>query len=229
MTKFSIIIPVYNEIDTLDQLVDRLRSLALDNERIFVDDGSTDGSREFLQELGLVQNFDERVLFHERNQGRGAAIRHGIEVANGDVVGPIDADLEYDPQDLLRVAQVVLRGEADAAHGSRFLEGELASMSRLHYFGNRFITAVCRLLYRQRLTDLATCVKVWRTELVKGLDLSSSGFELEAEVTAKLFRSGVTIRELPIDYYVRQYGEKKLTWRDGFPMVATLLKYRWFS
>lgn len=226
--EFSIIVPVYNEISSLPELIRRLKKYTEDGEIIFVDDGSLDGSREFLQTAAFAPS--KKVILHKHNRGRGAAIRTGLAQARGKVIAPQDADLEYDPQDLIRLIDIVSAGEALVVYGSRFMGEGSASMSRSQFWGNRFVTAMCNILYGTSLTDLATCYKVYRADIIKRLVLSSDRFELEAEVTAKLLRRGVDIREEPINFSGRTHAEgKKLTWRDGLSMAGTLIRYRIFD
>ncbi len=226
----SIIVPVYNEIASLPTLMERLDQMTIDREVILVDDGSTDGSREYLETLKRPSDDRLVIVTHERNRGRGAALRTGLLYARGEVISAQDADLEYHPRELEKLAHLVIRGEADVVYGSRFLGKGSETMSVAQYWGNKVIAGVTMLLYGVVLTDVATCYKVWRAEVIKGLDLQSNGFELEAETTAKLLKAGYKIREMPISFQARGHREgKKLKWKDGIPFVTALFKYRFFA
>jgi glycosyltransferase involved in cell wall biosynthesis len=221
--KVSIIIPVYNEKATVLELVKRVEALEIDKEIILVDDGSTDGTRDLLKGLparGL------RVMFHERNLGKGAAIRTGLGEATGDVITIQDADLEYDPADLLKLIRPISEGRADVVYGSRFT-GERRNMFFWHWVGNRFLTLVTDILYDTTLSDMETCYKMFKADVIKGLGLKCRRFEFEVEVTAKVLKAGHRIYEVPISYAGREFREgKKITWRDGFVALWFLLKYR---
>jgi glycosyltransferase involved in cell wall biosynthesis len=219
----SIIIPVYNEKATVLQLLKQVEALPVDKEIIMVDDGSTDGTRDLLAGLapGRV-----RVFFHERNQGKGAAIRTGLRAATGDVVTIQDADLEYDPRDLLSLLRPIVEGKAEVVYGSRFT-GEHRNMFFWHWVGNRFLTLVTNVLFDTTLSDMETCYKMFKADVIKGLNLKCRRFEFEVEVTAKVLKAGHRIYEVPISYAGREFHEgKKITWRDGFTALWSLLRYR---
>jgi glycosyltransferase involved in cell wall biosynthesis len=224
--RLSIIVPVYNERATVAAVLTRIREAALpgiDREIILVDDGSTDGTREWLvsAEAGGV-----RAIFHPENRGKGAAVRSGLEQASGDFVVIQDADLEYDPRDYPSLLAPVLAG-APVVYGSRFLGGAERRMSPLTSAANRLLTAVTRLLYGIRLTDMETCYKLWRAEVLRGVPLRSSGFDIEPEITAKLAKRGVPILEVPIRYHGRSRAEgKKIGWQDGIMALWVLVKFR---
>jgi glycosyltransferase involved in cell wall biosynthesis len=219
----SIIIPVYNEKATVLELIRRVEALPLEKEVIVVDDGSTDGTRDLLDGLS---SRGIRVLLHEHNMGKGAAIRTGLREATGDIITIQDADLEYDPNDLLRLLRPISEGKADVVYGSRFT-GERRNMFFWHWVGNRFLTLVTDILYDTTLSDMETCYKMFRADVIRGLNLKCRRFEFEVEVTAKILKAGHRIYEVPISYAGREFREgKKITWRDGFVALWYLLKYR---
>jgi len=242
--KLSIIVPVYNEAATLREILRRVRAvkvvvpvgydpdgnngqrMQVDKEIIAVDDGSQDGSREILQEE--AERGDLRVVFHERNQGKGAAVRTGIQEATGDFVIIQDADLEYDPREYRLLLQPLLEGRANVVYGSRFRGGPTKTMFFTHMLGNRFLTLVTNILYDTILSDMETCYKCFRAEVIRGIPLRARGFEFEPEVTAKVLKRGHRIYEVPISYTGREFDEgKKISpWRDGMKAVWTLVKYR---
>ena len=219
----SVIMPVYNEMGTIREIVRRVMDLPVDKELIIVDDGSTDGTLDVLWEIS-----DSRieVLFHDRNKGKGAAVRTGIREAIGDFTVIQDADLEYDPHDYLSLLKLALSGEADVVYGSRF-RGEHSDFSTLHWWGNKFLTFVTNLIYGSHLSDVESCYKLFRTSILRSVKLRAERFDFEPEVTAKLLRRGIRIAEVPISYTGRKFTEgKKITWRDGFSALRTLIKYR---
>jgi glycosyltransferase involved in cell wall biosynthesis len=222
----SVIIPAYNEAETIREIVERVRQVGVEKEIIVVDDGSTDGTTKILESL---QSPGVMTAFHERNQGKGAAIRTGIERATGDFVIIQDADLEYDPNEYPNLLGPLLAGRADVVYGSRFL-GRLERMSPVQWLGNRFLTLTTNLLYGTALSDMETCYKVIPTRILKDIKLESRGFEFEPEITAKLLRRGYRILEIPISYVGRSSNEgKKIDWRHGWPALRALVKYRFFE
>lgn len=227
--KLSIIIPVYNESNTLEEILARVRAVELDGiekEIIAVDDGSTDGSRRILKEQDALDDSLD-VYFHPRNRGKGAAIRTALAHVTGDVVLIQDADLEYDPREYSDLLKPIREGRADVVYGSRFLGGPRKAMLFWHMIGNKVLTLVTNLLYDTILSDMETCYKVFRTEVIKPIKLRSRGFEFEPEITAKILKRGIRIYEVPISYTGREYHEgKKITWQDGIVAFWTLLKYR---
>jgi len=221
--KVSIVIPVFNERPTLMKILSIVESLPLNKELIIVDDGSTDGSRDILEGLAPER---ARVILHESNMGKGTAIRTAIPATTGDVIVIQDADLEYDPQDLLKLLKPIHDGKADVVYGSRFT-GERRNMFFWHWIGNRFLTLVTNILYDSTLSDMETCYKMFRADVLKGLDLRSMRFEIEVEMTAKVLKSGRRIYEVPISYAGREFHEgKKITWRDGITALFNLIRYR---
>jgi glycosyltransferase involved in cell wall biosynthesis len=220
-------VPVFNERNTLLEIVRRMRAVRLpegvDREIIVVDDGSSDGTREVLKQLG---DSTVRIVMHPENRGKGAAVRTGFEHATGDYVLVQDADLEYDPDDWPKLLNPVLRGKARVVYGSRFT-GERRNMLFMHWVGNRFLSLMTNLLYNTTLSDMETCYKLIDRSLLDGLQLRSNKFEIEPEITAKILKRKIRIYEVPISYTGREYEEgKKITWRDGFAALATLVKYR---
>jgi glycosyltransferase involved in cell wall biosynthesis len=223
--ELSIIIPVYNEVRTLDELVARVRAVPVKKEIVLVDDGSTDGSRERLRELGKLP--DVRALFHDRNQGKGAAIRTGIAAATRDIVVIQDADLEYDPQELPLLMKPIIDGKADVVFGSRFIgSGPHRVLYFWHMVGNRLVTLLSNALTNLNLTDIETCYKMFRRELIQSIEIEESRFGVEPELTAKLARTRCRIYEVGISYAGRTYEEgKKIGWRDGVRAIWCILKY----
>jgi len=216
--------PVYNERATLEEIIGRVLTVPIRIELIAVDDASTDGSADILERLSAQKGF--RVLTQDRNRGKGAAVRRGIEAATGDVIVVQDADLEYSPEEYPDLLDLIAKGKADAVFGSRFI-GRHRCFLFTHYLANLFLNLVTNVLYNTTMTDMETCFKAVRADVLKGLDLKSDRFGIEPEITAKLFKRGARVYEVPITYEGRDYSEgKKITWRDGFPALWTLFKYR---
>ncbi|HET6962047.1 MAG TPA: glycosyltransferase family 2 protein [Terriglobia bacterium] len=221
--KLSVVIPVYNEKNSLLEIIRRVQAVPIEKEIILVDDFSTDGTRDLLRD---VERRGFKVLYHEKNQGKGAALRTGFQRATGEFVIVQDADLEYDPNDYSKLLQPILDGRADVVYGSRF-SGQRKNMTSLHTLGNLFLTGVTNLFYRTSITDMETCYKLFRRETIQGIRIECNRFNFEPEVTAKLLKRGLHIVEVPISYSGRSTSEgKKITWRDGFSAVWTLIKYR---
>jgi len=205
-------------------MVERVIAVPLRKELIAVDDASSDGSREILARLSQKHGF--RVLLQDRNRGKGAAVRRGIAEARGDVIVMQDADLEYSPEEFPELIDLIVKGKADAVFGSRFL-GRHRCFLFTHYLANLFLNLVTNVLYNTTMTDMETCHKAVRADLLKSLPLRSDRFGIEPEITAKLFKRGARVYEVPITYEGRDYAEgKKITWRDGFPALWALVKYR---
>ncbi|MBM2826583.1 MAG: glycosyl transferase family 2 [Dehalococcoidia bacterium] len=219
----SVVIPVYNERDTLREIIARVRAVPIDKEIICVDDCSSDGTTEVLMEESSASEIV--FLRHQRNMGKGAAVRTGLAAAKGDVIIIQDADLEYDPSDYPKLLDPILRGETKVVYGSRFL-GRREEMSLSHNLGNRMVTAVTNLLFGTALTDMETCYKVFTSEVAKGIQLTSPRWGFDPEITAKILRMGYSIKEVPISYKGRPLDQKKLRWRDGFTVLYTLVKFR---
>ena len=242
--RLSIIIPVYNERTTLEEIVQRVQTvdltvnrdganplldgpLPLERELVIVDDGSTDGTRDILDRWRAKPKANRKIIYHERNSGKGAALRTGFQHATGDVMIVQDADLEYDPRDYVKLLDPLLEGRAPVVYGSRFMGGPRASMSLTHTWGNKMLTLFTNLLFGTALTDMETCYKCFRRDVIDGMTLRSRTFEIEPEITAKILKRGYTIFEVPISYYGRSFHEgKKIGWRDGFIATRTLIRYR---
>lgn len=221
--KLSVVIPVYNEKNTLEEILRRVNSVPVDKELILVDDYSTDGTRDILKRM---ETTGVRVLCHERNMGKGAALRTGFKHATGDYVIVQDADLEYDPNDYPKLLQPLLEGRADVVYGSRF-SGNRSNMTSLHTLGNLFLTLMTNLLYQTSITDMETCYKVFKRETIQSIRVECNRFNFEPEITAKVLKRKLRILEVPISYQGRNFDEgKKITWRDGVSALWTLLKYR---
>ena len=215
--------PIYNERKSLLDIVQKIQGVAINKEIILVDDFSTDGTRDLLRGLA---NQGLMILYHEKNMGKGAALRTGFQHATGDYVIVQDADLEYDPNDYPKLLQPILEGKADVVYGSRF-SGNRSNMMSLHSFGNQFLTWMTNLLYRTAITDMETCYKLFKRPTIQGIKIECNRFNFEPEITAKILKRGLRIVEVPISYSGRSFSEgKKITWRDGFSAIWTLVKYR---
>lgn len=242
--RLSIIMPVYNERSTLEEIVQRVRAvnlvvnadgsntlldgpIELEREIVIVDDGSTDGTRAILDAWRADPPDDMQIIYHEQNSGKGAALRTGFQHATGDIFVIQDADLEYDPRDYVKLLEPLLEGRAPIIYGSRFMGGPRSAMSLTHTLGNKFLTIMTNVLYGTALTDMETCYKCFRREVINGMPLRSRAFEIEPELTAKFLKRGYNIFEVSISYNGRTFHEgKKIDWRDGFSAVRTLLRYR---
>jgi glycosyltransferase involved in cell wall biosynthesis len=245
----SVIIPAYNEINTISYVLKKVEETPYNKEIIIVDDGSKDGTREYLgsrvksQGSRPAQSADSlsnegcgvysteiKVIFHEKNMGKGAAIRSGIKAAVGDIVIIQDADLEYDPKDYPALFEPIVEGKADVVYGSRFLGGTHRVFYFWHYVGNKLITLVSNMFTDLNLTDMETCYKAFKREMLEGIRIESDRFGFEPEITAKMAKKkACRIYEVPISYYGRSYEEgKKITWRDGVKAVFTIVKYNLF-
>lgn len=257
--KLSVIIPVYNERATIEEILRRVRAVELrvpvngaitvngnggatksadgkyevrlEREIVLVDDGSTDGTREILsvwrEEQAQGQHSDLQIIFHETNGGKGAALRTGFERATGDIFIVQDADLEYDPRDYVKLLSPLLEGRAPVIYGSRFLGGPRSAMSLTHTLGNKLLTVITNIFYGTSLSDMETCYKCFRRDVIAGMPLHSRRFEIEPELTAKILKRGYDIFEVPITYNGRAFHEgKKISWRDGFSAIWTITKYR---
>jgi glycosyltransferase involved in cell wall biosynthesis len=220
----SVVMPVYNERETIDEIVSRVMAIPMRVELVVVDDCSTDGTRAHLGEL--QKQFGFTLLLQPHNQGKGAALRRGFGAVTGDIVAIQDADLEYSPEELPSLAQLIIEGRADVVYGSRFL-GQHRVFLFTHYLGNQLLTLITNVLYNTMLTDMETCYKVMRREVLNGLDLQSNGFGIEPEITAKIFKRHYRVYEVPITYDGRGYDEgKKITWKDGLVALWVLIRHR---
>jgi len=222
----SVVIPVYNERDFVAELVRRVQAQDYHMEILLVDDGSTDGSREIIAGLA-EQNQEVQVLLHEFNQGKGAALRTGFEAARGDFILIQDADLEYDPRDYGKLLEPLLDGRADVVFGSRFLGGPHRVLNYHHYLANRFLTMLSNVLTGLNLTDMETCYKAFRREIIEDMHLRQDRFGFEPEFTARIAAQHLRVYEVPISYSGRDYSEgKKITWKDGVAALWTIMRSR---
>ena len=239
--KLSVIIPAYNEIETISEIVARVRTVNLDvkiwsdqahnetitleREVVIVDDGSVDGTRDILQTL--QEQPEVQVIFHEKNQGKGGAVWTGLQATTGDICIIQDADLEYDPREYISLVQPILENRTQVVYGSRFRGGPSKAMFFWHMVGNRLLTLVTNVLYNTILTDMETCYKVFSREVADKLHLKARGWGFDPEITAQILLCGYRIYEVPISYTGREFNEgKKISWKDGFTVLGTLLKYR---
>lgn len=230
MKKVSILIPVYNEIQSLEQLLQRVEEApfaGLEKEIILVDDFSTDGTRDILKNLENKY----KVLYHDVNQGKGAALRTGFGAVTGDIAVIQDADLEYDPKDYDGVLRLILNGEADVAYGSRFMDlTQSETVVKVNFFANKMLTLMTNILFGAKLTDMETCYKAFKTEFIKDIKIKSNRFDFEPEITAKVLKKKAKLKEAPISYHGRTFEEgKKITMKDGIHAVIALIKFRFFD
>ena len=225
--KLSVVIPVYNEAATIQEILKQVRAVGLASEVIVVDDGSTDGTRDLLKQEASQPG--TIVLYHDRNQGKGAAVRTGFDRATGDILLIQDADLEYDPRDYPMLIRPIEEGRVKVVYGSRFL-GPRKAMLFWHMLGNKFLTLLTNVLYNTILSDMETCYKVFRADVIRGIPLRSKRFEFEPEITAKVAKKKCRIYEVGISYSGRTYEEgKKIGWRDGLWALWCILKYNLFK
>jgi glycosyltransferase involved in cell wall biosynthesis len=220
----SVVMPAYNERDTIEEIIRRVLAVPLRIELVVVDDASSDGTRDILQALAASLSF--KVLLQPYNRGKGAALRRGFAEVTGDIVVIQDADLEYSPEEYPELIELICAGRADVVYGSRFI-GRHRVFLFTHFLGNRVLTGLTNVLYNTMLTDMETCFKVMRIDVLRSMTLRSERFGIEPELTAKIFKRGYRVYEVPITYDGRGYEEgKKITWKDGVVAVWTLLKYR---
>ncbi len=225
--KLSIVIPVYNEVGTISEVIKRVLATNFDKEIIIVDDCSTDGTREILK--GINDN-NVKVFFHEKNYGKGAALRTGFNHVTGDIVIIQDADLEYSPQEYPKLLGPILDGRADVVYGSRFLGGPHRVLFFWHYVGNKIITVLSNMLTNINLSDIETGYKVFRASLLGKMEIKSNRFGIEPELTAKFAKLQCRIYEIPISYSGRDYAHgKKITWRDGLAAIFHIVRFRFFD
>jgi glycosyltransferase involved in cell wall biosynthesis len=223
--KLSVIMPVYNERDTLEQIVEQVLATGLAHEIVMVDDGSTDGTREIMEQWNDHPVI--RLIYHEKNMGKGSAVRTGFQAATGEIFLIQDADLEYDPRDYPKLLQPIREGRADVVYGSRFIGGPARKVYFWHRAGNFFLTMLTNVLYNVDLTDMETCYKCFRADLVRDIPLRSRRFDFEPEITAKVAKRRYRIYEVAISYYGREFHEgKKITGWDALPAIVALIKYR---
>ena len=220
----SVVMPCYNERTTIEEIIRRVLAVPIRIELIVVDDGSKDGTRDILSRLAEELKF--KLIFQAKNGGKGAALRRGFQEVTGDLVVIQDADLEYSPEEYPLLTNLITSGRADVVFGSRFL-GTHRVFLLTHYLGNRLLTFITNVLYNTMLSDMETCYKVMRTDVLRSMELKSNGFGIEPEITAKVFKRRYRVYEVPISYDGRGYDEgKKITWRDGVVALWVLLKYR---
>lgn len=227
----SVVIPCYNEKDTIEIALERVRNCGLKTEIIVVDDGSTDGTRELLQ--GELRGRIDKILFHKNNMGKGRALRTGFQAATGDLVIVQDADLEYDPKDFQRLVEPFIYGEADAdvVYGSRYLRnGRFRVDGFYHEFGNKMLTAISNICSDLSLTDMETCYKMFRRDVIQSVKLCENRFGFEPEVTAKIAKKRCKIYELPVSYHPRTFEQgKKIGWKDAVRAIYCIIKYNFFA
>jgi glycosyltransferase involved in cell wall biosynthesis len=223
----SVVMPVYNEKKTVAKMIERVLALGMVKELIIVDDYSSDGTRELLKDAPLDSRV--KIFFHDRNMGKGAAVRTGFEHVSGDVVVIQDADLEYDPAEFREMIKPIEEGVADVVYGSRLSGGKPQRVYLFwHMVGNTFLTFLTNLLYNSTLTDMETCYKMFKRSVLEGIRIRSNGFSMDPELTSKILKNkSLRVYEMPISYYGRNYDEgKKITWRQGLSALATLIRYR---
>jgi len=228
--KLSVVVPCYNELGTIGQVVEAVRRSPIQNlEIIIVDDCSTDGTRELLQ--SHIEPLVDQVLYHPKNRGKGAALRTGFAAATGDIVIVQDADLEYDPQEFPILIEPILKDKADVVFGSRFMSGRPHRVVYFwHMVGNKFLTLLSNMMTNINLSDMETCYKAFRREVIQSIRIQENRFGFEPEITAKVAKAGCRIYEVGISYYGRTYKEgKKIGWKDGFRAIYCILKYNLFG
>ena len=227
MNKISILIPVYNEKDLLLEILKQVEAVdfGLEKEIILIDDCSTDGTKD------LYEKIPYKVLYHQRNMGKGAALRTGLSAATGDIIIIQDVDLEYNPKDYKPLVHLITTNAADVVYGSRLADTRNSgNFLMLSYLANVFLTLLTRILYGVYMTDMETCYKAFRADVIKGISIKSNRFDFEPEITAKVLKKNVRFQEVPISYNARKTEEgKKIGWKDGVQAIFTLLKYRFFD
>lgn len=229
MPLLSVVVPVYNEIKTIRDILSKINSVNIDKEIIIVDNYSTDGTRDILQDiLKNVWASNIRVIYHSYNKGKGSAVREGMQQARGEFVIIQDADLEYDPNDYQKLMNVIIENKADIVLGARFTGGHIGLTA--HRLGNRFLTGLLNFLFAAKLNDYATCYKMARKDAFIGMGLKASSFDIEVEIICKALKRRMRIVEVPISYYPRSYSEgKKIRWVDGLQAIFSIIKYRFLA
>lgn len=223
--------PIYNEKDTILEILEKVKAVNLDGiekEIIMIDDFSTDGTREILKNLARKDS-SLKIYYKEENSGKGATLKEGFKHTSGDYVIVQDADLEYEPEEYLKLIRALREEDVEVVYGSRF-SGNYEDMTNLHYFGNKLLTLLTNILFGVLLTDMETCYKLMPGEFVRNIDIKSNRFNFEPEITAKILKAKMRIREVPISYKGRTHFEgKKITWRDGISALFTLIKFRFID
>ena len=228
--KLSIIIPVYNEIKTIEEILKRIKNQThIDKEIILIDDFSTDGSRELIK--NKLKSKVQKIIFNEKNYGKGYSVRQGIEIAEGDIILIQDADLEYSPTDYDKLVNPILNNDADIVYGSRFIgSDEKRVLFFWHTLGNKFLTLLSNVFTNLNLTDMENCYKVFRSDIIKNIELKENRFGFEPEITAKISKKDFRIYEVGVKYYGRKYKDgKKITWKDGFSAIRCIILYSLFK
>ncbi|MCQ2744221.1 MAG: glycosyltransferase family 2 protein [bacterium] len=224
INKITVLIPVYNEKNSLLELLKLVENVdfGLEKEIILIDDYSTDGTKDLYKELSY------KILYHEKNMGKGASLRDGIKEATGDIIIIQDADLEYKPEDYKPLVELIKKDKADVVYGSRFSDKRNSgNFLFLSFIANKTLTFLTQVLYKTTLTDMETCYKAFRADIIKGIEIESNRFDFEPEITAKVLKKGIRFSELPITYNARTANEgKKINWKDGLQAILTLIKYR---
>ena len=229
--KLSIVVPVYNEKNTILKIIEKVIAVDVEKEIVIVDDCSTDGTRELLKEKLDGKYQEVRIFYHIANQGKGTALRTGFKHVKGEIIAIQDADLEYEPEEIKDLIKPITDGFADVVYGSRLSGGKPQRMYLFwHLVGNKFLTLITNLLYNTTISDMETCYKVMTKRVLDSINLKSRRFNIEPEITAKIFKQRYRVYEMPISYYGRDYSEgKKICWRDGFSAIWTLVKYRFMD
>ncbi|MFH1905585.1 MAG: glycosyltransferase family 2 protein [bacterium] len=229
--KLSIVVPVYNEKNTILKIIEKVKALDVEKEIIIVDDCSTDGTCELIKEKLDSRYPEVSIFYHMANHGKGAALRTGFKHVKGEIIAIQDADLEYEPEEIKDLIKPITDGFADVVYGSRLSGGKPQRMYLFwHLVGNKFLTFLTNILYNTTISDMETCYKVMTKKVLDSINLTSDRFDIEPEITAKIFRQNYRVYEIPISYYGRDYSEgKKVCWKDGFSAIWTLIKYRFVS